>query len=225
MIVRWPTSPEYRHITQPFGNPAPLYTRLGYLGHEGLDLRAPIGTPVYAAHDGRVTVLWAPASYGRYVMVETDWILTLYGHLSRALRDGELVEAGTLIGYSGNTGGTSTGAHLHFGAKPQPVDLGNGYKGWIDPLPLLLEGERIMDEALKAALAEATAVRFEVEQIVRLRQEAAKHRDQAASEEMMAERCNNQANMREAALVSTKNGRAYRVEGALGGALPKDWEG
>jgi len=41
----------------------------------------------------------------------------------------------------------------------------------------------------------------------------------------MAERCENQAKMRLRALVDTKAGQAYRVEGLLGGALPKDWEG
>ena len=41
----------------------------------------------------------------------------------------------------------------------------------------------------------------------------------------MAQRCENQAKMRLRALVDTKTGRAYRVEGLLGGPLPKDWEG
>ena len=221
MIVQWPVEEQFRRITQHFGNPGKVYTDHDLAGHEGLDLGTPLGTPVYAAHDGIVMVLWAPSSYGRYVTVETDWILTLYGHLSRALRDGELVEASTLIGYSGNTGGTSTGAHLHFGAKPKPIDVGNGFKGWVDPLPLLLEGERIMGEAL----AEATAVRFELERIVRKRQEGRQHRDNSAAEAMAAQRCEGEADRMEEALVSTKNGRAYRVEGALGGALPKDWEG
>ena len=41
----------------------------------------------------------------------------------------------------------------------------------------------------------------------------------------MAERCENQAKMRLRALVDTKAGRAYRVEGLLGGPLSKDWDG
>lgn len=220
MILHWPLAPEYRRITQVFGaNPAD-YAAYGLAGHEGIDLSCPVGAPVMAAHAGRVAVMWAPSSYGRYIEVEGDGVMTLYAHLSRALCDGEIVQAGAIIGYSGNTG-SSTGPHLHFGACPLPRNLGDGYKGWVDPMPLLQERERIMENAR----AEATAVRFEIEVIVRLRQEAKQHRNQAAEEEMMATRCNNQADMREAALVNTKNGRAYRIEGILGGELPKGWEG
>jgi murein DD-endopeptidase MepM/ murein hydrolase activator NlpD len=171
-------------------------------------------------HSGVVTVLSAPASYGRYATVEADWGLTLYAHLSRALRDGEHVQAGELIGYSGNTGGTSTGPHLHIGVKPKPVDQGNGYKGWVDPLPLLQEGERM--EAIRKA---ATGVRWEIEEIERLLIEAEQHDNTVIAERAMAERCRRQARQKLQALISTKNGNAYRVEGLLGGALPRDWEG
>lgn len=78
---------------------------------------------------------------------------------------------------------------------------------------------------MEAIRKEATGVRWEIEQIVRLRQEARQHHDAAIAEQAMAERCQRQADMREEALVSTRNGRAYRVEGLLGGPLPKDWEG
>jgi len=139
MILRWPLPPEHRRITQHFGENPAFYRPFGLDGHEGLDVSAPVGTPVTAMHAGIVTVLSAPASYGRYATVEADWGLTLYAHLSRALRDGEHVQAGELIGYSGNTGGTSTGPHLHIGVKPKPVDQGNGYKGWVNPAPYLQE--------------------------------------------------------------------------------------
>lgn len=220
MILRWPLPPEHRRVTQHFGENPAFYRPFGLDGHEGLDVSAPVGTPVTAMHAGIVTVLSAPASYGRYATVEADWGLTLYAHLSRALRDGEHVQAGELIGYSGNTGGTSTGPHLHIGVKPKPVDQGNGYKGWVNPLPLLQEGER-----MEAARAEATGVRFEIEEIVRLQEEAKRHLDNAAVEKALAERCELQAKQRLRKLVDTKNGRAYRVEGLLGGALPRDWEG
>ena len=214
----WPLAPEHRRITQAFGaNPAD-YAAYGLAGHEGIDLGCPVGTPVCAAHGGQVAVLWAPTSYGTYVQISNESVMTIYAHLSRALRDGEMVEAGDLIGYSGNTG-RSTGPHLHFGACPLLRDWGNGFKGWIDPEPLLQEGE--MDEAK----VEATAVRFELEEIVRLRKQALQHYDTAIAEKAMAERCQRQADMREEALVSTKNGKAYRVEGMLGGALPAGWEG
>lgn len=218
MILYWPLSLEFRRITQRFGENPDYYRRWGLAGHEGIDVSAPVGTPVYAAHAGRVTVLSAPASYGHYLEVEGDGVLTLYGHLSRALRDGETVQAGELIGYTGNTG-NSTGPHLHFGVYPLPR-VTNPYKGAVDPLPLLQEGER-----MEAARAEATAVRFEIEEIVRLQEEAKRHLDNAAVEKALAERCELQAKQRLRKLVDTKNGRAYRVEGLLGGALPREWEG
>jgi len=221
MILHWPLAPEHRRITQGFGaNPAD-YTAYGLAGHEGIDLSCPIGTPVMAAHRGQVISMWAPASYGRYVELVGGDVMTLYGHLSRILRAGEILEAGKIIGYSGNTGGTSTGAHLHLGAYPLPRDWGSGYKGAVDPLPLLQEGDRVMEKAR----AEATAVRFEIEEIVRLQESAKRRRDNAAIEQITAGREEHLADMRLAALVNTKNGRAYRLEGALGGTLPTDWEG
>lgn len=78
---------------------------------------------------------------------------------------------------------------------------------------------------MEAIRKEATAVRFEIEEIVRLQEQAKQHYDNATSERAMAERCENQAKMRLRALVDTKAGRAYRVEGLLGGALPREWEG
>ena len=215
----WPLAPEYRRITQRFGaNPAD-YAAYGLAGHEGIDLGCPVGTPVYAAHGGQVAVLWAPASYGTYIQVTGESVMTIYAHLSRALRDSETVETGDLIGYSGNTG-RSTGPHLHFGACPLPRDWGNGFKGWTDPLPLLQEGEQ-----MDAAGQQATALRFEMEVIERLQQEAEQHDNTATAEKAMADRCRRQASLKLQALVSTKNGLAYRVEGMLGQPLPAGWEG
>lgn len=157
MILRWPLPPEHRRVTQYFGENPAFYRPFGLDGHEGLDVAAPLGTPVYAAHPGRVANLWAPTSYGKYIeLVETEEeysVLSLYGHLSAVVPEvcGKIVKAGTLIGYVGNTGATSKGAHLHFGVRPLPRDLHNGYKGWVNPLPLLLEGERAMSEITTAA--------------------------------------------------------------------------
>lgn len=92
--------------------------------HNGLDFAAPIGTPVYAALDGRVTAVdyndrgparWQRYQYGRYVLVEHNNNLTsLYAHLSTAtVRPGDIIKKGDLVGYVGLTGYTF-GAHLHF---------------------------------------------------------------------------------------------------------------
>jgi len=96
-------------ITSPYG-------QRGREFHEGLDLRAKLGTPVYAAHAGQV--LYAGErihGYGRMVVIKhTSGIATIYAHNSRlAVRKGQWVSQGTLIAYSGNTG-HSSGPHLHF---------------------------------------------------------------------------------------------------------------
>ena len=95
--------------------------------HRAIDLRAAVGTPVYAAEDG--TVDWVQAwdghstsgdqSYGNLVRIRhTDYnggkLQTLYAHLKESkVKYGQAVKEGELIGYSGNTG-NSTGPHLHF---------------------------------------------------------------------------------------------------------------
>ena len=85
--------------------------------HEGVDLAARIGTPIYAAADGVVRHVGPYGGYGNYIRLEHDERLsTAYGHLSRfapGLRPGKRVVRGELIGRVGNTG-RSTGPHLHF---------------------------------------------------------------------------------------------------------------
>ena len=95
--------------------------------HRAIDLRAAVGTPVYAAEDG--TVDWVQTwnghstsgdqSYGNLVRIRhADYnggkLQTLYAHLQRVtVKNGQAVREGEVIGYSGNTG-NSTGPHLHF---------------------------------------------------------------------------------------------------------------
>jgi murein DD-endopeptidase MepM/ murein hydrolase activator NlpD len=85
--------------------------------HEGLDLLANIGTPIYAAADGVVTSFGPNGGYGNFIrLTHADRLATVYGHLSRfapALAAGQPVSRGELIGFVGSTG-RSTGAHLHF---------------------------------------------------------------------------------------------------------------
>jgi murein DD-endopeptidase MepM/ murein hydrolase activator NlpD len=83
--------------------------------HEGLDLAAPEGTPVYAAGEGIVAEIGEDAIYGIYIIIQhgEHWA-SLYGHLRKVetiLRSS--VKSGTLIGRVGSTG-QSTGPHLHF---------------------------------------------------------------------------------------------------------------
>jgi hypothetical protein len=120
-------------ISQRFGEHPAWYAPYGLAGHEGLDLAVPTGTPVFAAHDGTATVRLGSPTYGDYVTVQSEQVDTLYAHLSRVhVEQGDAVRAGDIIGLSGNTG-RSFGDHLHFGVRPNPIDLLNGFKGWVDP--------------------------------------------------------------------------------------------
>jgi murein DD-endopeptidase MepM/ murein hydrolase activator NlpD len=85
--------------------------------HEGIDLVAPEGTPVYAAADGVVVGAAPNGRYGNWIRIEHDGKLaTVYGHLSGfapGIEPGVAVSRDQLIGFVGSTG-RSTGAHLHF---------------------------------------------------------------------------------------------------------------
>ena len=83
--------------------------------HDGLDLRAPTGTPVYAAAAGTVTLAELTAIHGNMIVLDHGWgVLTGYAHLSSiGVEVGQHVDEGELIGKVGNTG-LSTGSHLHW---------------------------------------------------------------------------------------------------------------
>jgi murein DD-endopeptidase MepM/ murein hydrolase activator NlpD len=85
--------------------------------HEGVDLVAAAGTPIYAAGDGVVVGAGPNGRYGNWIRIEHGQKLaTVYGHLSAiapGIQAGEPVTRGELIGFVGSTG-RSTGAHLHF---------------------------------------------------------------------------------------------------------------
>ncbi|MCA0903325.1 M23 family metallopeptidase [Qipengyuania aquimaris] len=85
------------------------------MGHKGVDLAAPTGTPIYATADGVVSKAERFSSYGKFVSIEHGArIQTRYAHMSRiAVSDGARVKKGDLIGYVGSTG-RSTGPHLHY---------------------------------------------------------------------------------------------------------------
>ncbi len=108
--LKWPAS--CKVITQRFGNPSPRYVSGR---HTGLDIGCKTGSPIYAAHDGKVVVSGYKGAYGNTVEIKANSsFLTSYHHMSRiAARVGQNVSAGTVIGYIGSTG-QSTGPHLHF---------------------------------------------------------------------------------------------------------------
>ncbi len=114
-------------LTQKYGETEYSYFYHGN-PHNGIDIGAPIGTPVYAASDGEVIAvdnndqsLYAKYQYGKYILIKhRNNLATFYAHLSKQLVSvGDSVKKGDLIGYSGNTGFV-TGPHLHFGVYWAP---------------------------------------------------------------------------------------------------------
>lgn len=109
--------------------------------HRALDFRAAVGTPVYAAEAGTVETAYRwngkrtqgdTNSYGnmlklRHATYKYGTLETLYAHLSKlCVAQGESVQEGQLIGYSGDTG-NCYGAHLHFevrwkGSRTNPLN-------------------------------------------------------------------------------------------------------
>ena len=83
--------------------------------HNGVDMAASMGTPVYAALDGRVVRTGYDVTYGNFVIIaHHSGYQSMYAHLSSiTVSNRAYVSAGTRIGLVGNTG-QSTGAHLHF---------------------------------------------------------------------------------------------------------------
>jgi len=93
-----------------------LHPLLGYNRfHRGIDFGAAHGSPIYAVSDGRVAVAGRSGGHGNYVrLLHGGNMGTGYSHMSRiAVRPGQTVRQGQVIGYVGSTG-LSTGPHLHF---------------------------------------------------------------------------------------------------------------
>jgi murein DD-endopeptidase MepM/ murein hydrolase activator NlpD len=92
--------------------------------HEGMDIRAPKGTPVKCTADGRVAFVGWDFGYGKVVLIDHIWFQTKYCHLDEyRVTVGQKVERGDIIGTCGRTGRTS-GIHLHYEVHVagKPVD-------------------------------------------------------------------------------------------------------
>ncbi len=124
-VLAWPMD---GILTQGYGNTG--FTSLGYSSHNGIDIAATAGTPIYAAADGVVANCdTGEAAYGNWCTVKHTiqtasgqrCIVTLYAHMrSYKVSNGTAVKRGDLIGYEGNTGNTTRllygpdrGYHLH----------------------------------------------------------------------------------------------------------------
>lgn len=100
--------------------------------HRGIDIAAPVGTPIFAAAPGVVIKSgWNKGGYGNLVDIQhPDGTLTRYAHNYRLLvQPGQFVEQGQQISLMGSTG-RSTGSHLHF-------EVHRGGKGAVNPIALL----------------------------------------------------------------------------------------
>jgi murein DD-endopeptidase MepM/ murein hydrolase activator NlpD len=103
--------------------------------HDGLDIGAPTGTPVYAMSKGVVVGAFYDSSFGNKIEIRYwNGTVSWYAHLSeRLVKEGDTVMPGQKVGLVGNTG-HSFGSHLHL--EIQPVD---GVDDPIDPRPWLVK--------------------------------------------------------------------------------------
>jgi len=114
---------------------AVIGARFGQVGlwsryHTGLDFRAGYGVPIRAVKSGVVLYAGNVGNWaGNHVAVKHgDGMTTMSSHMSSmAVRAGQSVQAGQVIGYVGNTG-RSFGAHLHFELYPPGVRYGDVYR-------------------------------------------------------------------------------------------------
>ena len=140
-------------ITQYFGMNPQIYSQFGMKGHNGLDYRAKIGTPIFSSIDGRIKVKDSgKEGYGLHVKIRNPHKAceVVIGHCSKVLvTDGQRVSMGDKIALSGNSG-FSSGPHIHEGFrllkvgdykeifKWEVLNYDNGFKGYIDHLEFIL---------------------------------------------------------------------------------------
>lgn len=108
---------KFSHISSTFAlsryHPILHYKR----AHKGIDLAAPIGTPIQATGDGVITIIDRHNGYGNMIKIKHDKkFSTVYGHMlkfQKGLSKGSKVKRGQVIGYVGQTG-LATGPHCHY---------------------------------------------------------------------------------------------------------------
>lgn len=134
----------------------PIYN--DWRNHNGLDLTAPYGTPVYASADGYVTLARFGGGYGNVIFLNHGYgFETRYAHLSRYnVTVGQFIKRGELIGYVGSTG-TSTNAHLHYEVLY--------HNQFINPISFLYRDlpQKEYDKLLKTVNPEVNPVRLNLE--------------------------------------------------------------
>ncbi len=114
-LLDWPAN---GRLTQKWGSTSETgFINDYYKFHNGIDIAAPIGTPIYSAKEGIVVAIGNndKYAYGKWIAIDHEnGLTTLYGHLSlQSVSKGTKIKKGQKIGYMGSTG-FSTGSHLHF---------------------------------------------------------------------------------------------------------------
>ena len=105
--------------------------------HAGIDIAAPVGTPILAAASGVIEyATWSDGGYGNMIDIRhADGTITRYAHMNELyVKEGQTVGQGQMIGTMGSTG-FSTGPHLHFEIRP------NGGSA-IDPMVFLASAKK-----------------------------------------------------------------------------------
>ncbi len=104
--------------------------------HAGIDVRGPMGQPIYATGAGIVSSAGNNGGYGNVVEIDHgEGLATRYGHMSEILvKEGQQITAGTLIGRVGSTG-RSTGPHLHYETRVNDEA--------VDPMKFVKAGMRL----------------------------------------------------------------------------------
>jgi len=142
--------PQYRRVTQGFGARPEYYRQfkidgVPLEGHEGIDFGTPPDAWIVAVDAGRVVEVedQGAKGYGRYIKIVHSWGESVYAHLGDLLMSlGDTVVAGDVIATSGYTGNVDppgpAGAHLHFGLRVNPFNRQDGWGGYVDPAPYLI---------------------------------------------------------------------------------------
>jgi murein DD-endopeptidase MepM/ murein hydrolase activator NlpD len=141
-----------QNITSGFGYRRDPFNGRGAM-HAGIDFKGAMGSPIFAAADGRVSFAGWKSGYGQAIEItHGNGMLTRYAHLSRiGVKVGQPVEAGATIGGLGNTG-RSTGPHLHFEVRINDRA--------VNPRPFLEAAPDVLKEA-RSARAERRADRLD----------------------------------------------------------------
>lgn len=114
---------DIKYISSFFGyRPDPIYNIAKF--HSGIDFSTNLNAEIYATGDGVVDIDKTQWGYGKMVTIDHGYgYKSMYAHLNRfAVRKGQKVKRGQLIGYAGSTG-KSTGIHLHYELRKDDVPI------------------------------------------------------------------------------------------------------